>query len=1626
MGVSPNSVVQSESFIGHGGDSMAALRFSAACKRRGVLIAADTVLSSPSIGSFLQHCQPSTITKTSNEPNSQGTKTKCYTTSIEKLRLVFTETEELNHCTSTTDEIADLSDTQISLIQGSMETAGANIVHYYQTYHPDKIPGIKAAWMEVINIEPIFHTIYQHPENGSPMATKVHWREFATTQYPVYRNAIDSADMEVQPWEDTVDLELNLDVRFTVINYNAASWTDSQSTLIWSVHHALIDGWSASLVLDKVQSAVSGQLVQPGPSYLNICKALNELKLSRKDEGDAFWAEQHEKLVAGSEDLLLPDASVNTTNKMDRDLQEEIRIELKHYYETLREAARICGATPASIYYAAWALCLSIYMNSNNVVIGAVVSGRNLALPGLVDTVGPLMKTLPLQIDIHWEATASEFVRDVFNRVRRLSQYSWTTPDNGFTQLRWPLLAMQPDAQRLTDGCTGLHRNNSEANSLSFSRQTTNLPLSAIVSDDGDVKIQFSRRRYSRSHMGTLADIFKGVLISLCQSKTTVSACAAEIYSTVSFTTLRSLGNCNSFATTRQSIEDDLVTLFERAATTNPCAVAIERGEEKITYAELNRCSGLVARELTAFIAPEEVVAVHADGSVNWLISIYSILRAGGTYCPLDKAYPQPYRDSLFNSSTAKCFLATTEDSLSVKPRTASRVIDVNAILSEAHPKLTCTIAPRNCPRPWERAYICFTSGSTGRPKGVVCTHRGLVAFQRDFEVRLRATVGTRVAQVMSMAFDGSIHELFSTISYGGTLVLRQEGETFAHLKTCDSVILTPSIASVLSPEEFPCLKTVYLVGEAVPQAVCDKWATRKVLYNMYGPTETTCGATIKRLHAKQPVTIGRPNPSTRLYILDHRRQMAPAGRVGEIYLAGVQVAQCYIGRPDLTAERFLPDTICTGLGEFMYRTGDRGYWDDNGDVVFLGRVDRQTKLRGFRVDLEDLEARILRGCQGAEVVAITRTGDDLACMIQIPCGDLVTIRADIRRILPAFAVPRYVSITRKLPMTSTGKVDYKAVANINEPLPEENETLETGTEVILAAAWSEVLNLGPRNNNIGPRSNFTQLGGHSLHQIRLAAKLNALIGKPVTVRMIVELPTLRDLAQAIDKVEKGLGSTARRKFHLHQFEPSPMEKEWWQKYQLDRSCSAFNVSYVVRYDPNVASQTKLIGAWNLVLARHDMLRGRYVVHRKHGLQRLLAPCSPRVEKVKAIDVWLELNRPFDLAKGPPVRVTISRNTIVAILSHIVCDYTTLGIVLKEVAAAFQGQALVSPTLPCYQGDMVAPPPSYLTFWSERLEDVKAVRHSYLSNGSDRTSYRGKSTVAQISVPLWHRMQRFVEKCGITLHQLVFAAVTLAVSADDKEMDMTLGMPFMNRHTATDMHAVGLFLEPLPVRITYNNDVPTLNGKQHVILQSIPTSLEGYLSAVQASCQCALSHAIPWHRLMGHLDINAPQQFPNHPLFDCVVSFHDARPPRTSSAEAPAQDNPAMGGPWSQFAPGTGIEPQLVWSEGAKFVLMVECIATDDDALLLRLEYDTACFEGGAAGRIAAVRRIILRALSALVSQDTETQGSFFGLRQELSEAWRSEKACNFAKQAGYEVDTGLLEDREKFFMESLYGFNTY
>ncbi|KAF2647173.1 acetyl-CoA synthetase-like protein [Lophiostoma macrostomum CBS 122681] len=821
--------------------------------------------------------------------------------------------------------------------------------------------------------------------------------------------------------------------------------------------------------------------------------------------------------------------------------------------------------------------------------------------------------------------------------------------------------------------------------------------------------------------------------------------------------------------------------------------------------------------------------------------------------------------------------------------------------------------------RPEAGAYLCFTSGSSGHLKGVLCTHGSLVAFRKDHEVRLNDSLGRRIAQYMSPGFDGSIHEIFSALSYGATLVLRAPSQKnpFSHLGTADAAILTPSIAAMLDVNDYPRLRYAYFVGEPVSQRICDSWAGHKAVYNMYGPTETTCGATIKRLQTRRPVTLGSPNPSTRIYIMNDREQLSPLGMVGEIYLSGIQVAKGYIGRPKETESVFLPDTNLPHYGESMYRTGDRGYWNGDGELVLVGRSDRQIKLHGYRIDLNSLETH-LKSISGCIDAAIALRDDYLVAQIQPAYMDPAAFTKQLRDVIPAYSMPRYILPVASLPLTSAGKTDYRAIASHDYGGSHGPVAIpETFGARLVQEAIRNVFGLSP-GAVINMTADLFHFGGTSIQQLALSHKLSQERKYDVPIGVLFDCSSLQELAESLESLDESTEGNHAAK--LGDLGVSPTEREWLHKYSHKDGSPAFNVHFACTIDAGIDAE-RLLESWNIILSRRRMLNSHYMIDADKCASIGYRGSPPRVREIGTVDAIQEINTLINPFQGPLIRSVISSVTSRRSSS---CSRKSDCCTIMSHSRPLRSRT------PRPIG--THPHPMKIAFWKDHLSNYEMTEFS-IGRIQGRSNWSGSSSFDEIPDNTLTSMKEFAQAHNCTMHQICLASVSLALQYRTAACDIVVGAPYLNRHSEEDQNVVGLFLEPLPIRIRYP---PTQHGS-HEDEENV-----SFIEHVKLSSRDALAHAMPWDQLRTHLGHKA--QLPNQSLLDVMVTYQE--PEHV---------------PLSGIA---GLRPMSVVPGGAKFTLVAESTSSDMGGLMLRLEYSDECF---GSKDITTLHKLIQIALQGIV-----------------------------------------------------------
>ncbi|MFP5284773.1 MAG: amino acid adenylation domain-containing protein, partial [Thermoanaerobaculia bacterium] len=648
--------------------------------------------------------------------------------------------------------------------------------------------------------------------------------------------------------------------------------------------------------------------------------------------------------------------------------------------------------------------------------------------------------------------------------------------------------------------------------------------------------------------------------------------------------------------------------LFEAQVRRTPTAVALSFEGEELRYDELDERAGRLAHHLRSLgVRPGVLVGLCVERSLELVIGLLGILKAGGAYVPLDPGYPEE-RLAFQMADARVAVLLTQERLLSRLPGDLGPVLLLDRDLGTAPDVALPEVTPDNL------AYVIYTSGSTGRPKGVMNRHRGIANRLLWVQERYPLSPADRVIQKTPFSFDVSVWEFFWPLIAGARLVMarpgghqdpaylvdtiRREGITVSHFvpSMLQAFLEAPGV------EECRSLERVMASGEALPPELEQRFFARlggvgTRLFNLYGPTEAAVEVThweCSPVEGRLVVPIGHPVANTAIHLVDRDFEPVPVGVPGELLIAGVQVARGYLGRPDLTAERFVPDPFSAEPGARVYRSGDLARRRTDGAVEFLGRIDHQVKIRGFRIELGEIEAALASHPAVREAVVLARQdktgGQTLIAYVAGDGPETAGLRELLRRRLPEYMVPAFFVALPALPLNPNGKVDRGALARI-EPFPEtgaagEGAAPRTVTEELLAGLWAELLG----RESVGVHDNFFELGGHSLLATRLVSRIRSALRRELPVAALFERPTVAELAAALESVPQGDPLPPIERARGDRLELSFAQQRLWFLDRLEPASSLYNLpaAFRLRGPLDVAAWS---AALNEVVRRHEALR---------------------------------------------------------------------------------------------------------------------------------------------------------------------------------------------------------------------------------------------------------------------------------------------------------------------------------------------------------------------------------------------------------------------------------------------------
>ena len=1000
------------------------------------------------------------------------------------------------------------------------------------------------AWQQVLQRHEILRTAFrwegiQEPIQEVYKAIELSWRNEDWRHLP--------PELQQQEFENFLvgDRKKGFDVtKPPLMRLAHFKLADTHHRLVWTFHHALLDGRSHFAVLQEVfalyDAWVNGDrlALDTRRPYRDYIQWLQQQEWSSARD---FWS----KSLRGFKpppDLRIGEF-LESSLKRDRRRASQSHPLSEELTATLKLIAQQNQITLNTMVQASWALLLSRYYGSQDIVFGVTRACRHSTLPESESMVGFFINTLPLRVEVDPQRPLLEWLQELRQRQIVFRDYEhtpltkiqdWSEAQRGKSLFETVLVFENYQLNEQINRLDG-HWHSRHFELL----EQTHYPLTLAAYSGSRLllKLEYDERRFDaaaiQAMLGHLATLLEGMATNPNRRVGQLSMLSEGERQQLLFDWNRTSEAYRSQVCLHQ--------LFSEQVKCTPEAVAVVFENEQLSFVELeNRANQLAHHLRSRGVGPEVLIGVCMERSVEMVVALLGILKAGGAYVPLDPGYPPERLSFMLADAGVKILLTQRSVELDLGVNDLERIYlgkDGQRFSSEP------TTPPQHDAHPQHPAYVIYTSGSTGKPKGVVITHRAICNHMQWMQKEFPLTHGDCVLQKTPISFDASVWEFYAPLLAGACLVVaRPNGhknplyliQTIQRYEVTTLQLVPSSLRLLLDEpalEQCHSLKRVFCGGEPLTRDLVERFSARSTadLINLYGPTETCIDATFWVFDRERPtrsVTIGRPISNMESYVLDQSLAAVPAGVCGELYLGGAGLSRGYLRRPDLTAERFVPAPLSREAGARWYRTGDLARYLPDGNIVYEGRADRQVKLLGFRIELGEVESCLARHPAVRDCVVIVREDRPgrknlAAYVVTSPeeTSDQTTpdeLRAFLTSKLPGYMLPSVFVHLEQLPLTENGKLDWRALP---APVPASADTVFTAprdlTEEIIASIWSEVLGAA----RVSVQQDFFELGGDSLTATQVISRINLAFQIDLPLGVLFEHRTVAGLASAIEEI---------------------------------------------------------------------------------------------------------------------------------------------------------------------------------------------------------------------------------------------------------------------------------------------------------------------------------------------------------------------------------------------------------------------------------------------------------------------------------------------------------------------------
>ena len=1278
--------------------------------------------------------------------------------------------------------------------------------------------------------------------------------------------------------------------KFNIINsvlfyFKIVVFGNGFCSIILNLSHIIADSWSLGLTIQEIikeYHALKNNEILPetNNSYIDYIKSEQVYKNSEKYKNDKkYWEDIFSTIPEQATIPSVKKIKSNISNKANR---KSFSLNAK----LVKKINDFCKKEKLSVFnflMAVYSIYLGRVSNLDDFVIGTPILNRT----NFKDkhTTGMFVNTVPVRINIAENDTFVEFVHKVGSTIMstlKHQKYSYNailddlrTKNKNIPNLYNMIISYQ--ITKAFDENLGNYKGNWVFNN--YCGNDFNIHISDI-NDTGELIFNYDYLidKYSFTDVKNLHNRILSIINQIIED-TTITTDKIQIVTEKEKNKI--LYEFNNTAVDYPK-NKTIVDLFEEQVEKTPNNIAVVCNNKSLTYKELNEKANLLANHLIKNnINNSDIVGIMVNRSLEMIIGLLGILKAGAAYLPLDPDYPNERISYILKDSNCKTILVNnnTSDSLSNNYYKINISLNSNIYKHKEKKNLNKKVNANDL------IYLIYTSGSTGNPKGVMITHGNIINFINAEKQHIDFNSKKVMLSVTTISFDIFGLEIWCSLAFGMKVVIATDEEQTSALglkSLCnkydiDMIQTTPSRYSTLlndtSDLEFlNNLSDIMVGGEPFPELLLKKLKkfTNANIWNMYGPTETTIWSTIKKMNNTSKITIGHPISNTTCYILDKNKNLLPPYTPGELYIGGSGVSKGYFKLNELTNTRFLQSTFRND--EIIYNTGDLAYYTNSGEIVHLGRTDFQIKIRGYRIELEEIENTILT-FPGISSCIVTTTKDNSKLCAYCTSNDMLNIdklKDFLSKKLPIYMIPNYFMQIEEFPYTPNGKIDKKAL-----PLPQIDVKREiigsrNKTDTFIINELKKLLNL----SEISISDSFLEIGGDSLTAINLSTLISNKYNIDFTVKDIFEARTIENLSDSILNKEK-LASNIKlvKASNCDNYHVSSAQKRVFFSSKLAGEKNIlYNMPGIITFSQK-PDLSKLTDCFNQLIDRHDIFRTSFKIIGSEVYQKINEDINFNITKKtdnrKLEDIFDDFVKPFDLSKAPLLRAKLIKNNNEYILlfdiHHIICDGLSLSIFINELSDLYNGKSLKPLTfryVDYAESEFKALKQNLNTskeYWTNQFKDDVPILN--LPTDYPRPinqNFVGCKVHKIIDKNTLEKINNLSKNLNITPYMLLLSCYYILLSKYTLQDDITVGTAISGRTNKKTLNLIGMFVNSLPLRRHIDSSlkfIDFLNNIKQYLLESYEHS------------------DYPFDELVKELDLSRDAN--RNPLFDTMFTYQN-------------------------------------------------------------------------------------------------------------------------------------------------------